>query len=134
MFSVSDILSSSRSNRWKEKKLREKEVYLIDSTLDVSLKDKLWCADFIGGELSLKKAELAEVREIILRNKDFKKLCGNCSEEQIVAILCLRTKRRHNKKSKIDRYGLWNRYSLTWKIYSLVSDRVGYSYQKKILK
>jgi len=56
----------------------------------------------------------------IVKHFGLKKLCGNCKEEVIIAILILYCFKANNNDYRIDRTGLWKEYELTWQKYSLV--------------
>lgn len=131
MITTDEIIQSQMPTKWKQKKLDEKLTHHIKPTININLKNKLTDVYILGQTIKLNKFEIKEVQDIILQIKDFKKLCANCSNEQIIIIMCLRTKRRYNKKAEIDRYKVWNEYKITWKMYSLISDRIGYYFHKK---
>ena len=48
----------------------------------------------------------------------FNKLCSNCKDEFIIAVIILYVTRTRVKDYRIDRTGLWNRYDITWKKYA----------------
>lgn len=128
---VQEIIQSKRPESWKQNKLNQKMVKMVEPTINITLKDKLMDADIIGNEVKLNEFELNEVKDIINKVKDFKQLCANCSNELIIAVICFRTKRRYNKRCHIERYAAWEKYGINWRIYSLISDRIGYYYQKR---
>ena len=134
MITTDEIIQSQMPTRWKQNKLEEKLTQHTQKTLNINLKNKLTDVYILGKQIKLTKTEIQEVQDIILQIKDFKKLCANCSNEQIIVIMCLRTKRRYNKKVEIDRYGVWNEYKITWKMYSLISDRIGYYFHNALFK
>lgn len=58
--------------------------------------------------------------EYLCFHNDFKKLCGNCSKEKIIAILGLFVLRTYVPKLKEEENPLWREYNLNWKLYSRV--------------
>lgn len=134
MITTDEIIQSTMPTKWKQNKLEEKLTIHTQTTLNINLKNKLTDTYILGNQLKLTKNEIREVQDIILQIKDFKKLCATCSNEQIIVIMCLRTKRRYNKKVELDRYGVWKEYKITWKLYSLISDRIGYHFHKPLFK
>lgn len=125
------ILHSNNSDKWKYEKLNEKLIRYAEPTINVNLKDKLVDAEVIAKEIKLNSFEINEVKDIISKIKDLKKLCANCNSDLILAVICFRTKRRYNKRCHIERYADWKKYNINWRIYSLISDRIGYHYQKR---
>lgn len=125
------ILESNKPEKWKFEKLNEKMIKYTEPTINVSIKNKLIDAELIGNQIKLNSFEVNEVKDIISKIKDLKKLCANCNSDLIIAVICFRTKRRYNKRCHIERYSAWEKYNLNWRIYSLISDRIGYHYQKR---
>jgi hypothetical protein len=93
--------------------------------------DKKRTLNHIANMCKLNDFEKKEALDIITRIKNLKILCKNCSVEQIVTIICLRTKKKYNSV-RIEEYMVWNRYKLNWKKYTTVSDRIGDFFYKKM--
>lgn len=65
-----------------------------------------------------------EVYNICEEIDDLKKLCRTCKFEQIVAVIILYVQRTHNPVMKEERTKLWNKYDLSWKLYSRIIARL----------
>ena len=55
---------------------------------------------------------------------DFNDLCRNCKNEVIVAIIILYVQKTRNRDYRPERTGLWRKYELDWKTYSLIIARL----------
>ena len=86
--------------------------------------DKKRILNYISNCCNLNDFEKQECLDIITRIENFDILCKNCSSEQIISVICLRTKKKY-RKTEIERHKIWEDYNLTWKRYITISDRIG---------
>lgn len=61
-----------------------------------------------------------EVHYLINKTGDLKKLCRKCKEEQIISVIILHVTRTHNQHFNEEKMKIWNKYDLTWKLYSRI--------------
>ena len=61
-----------------------------------------------------------EVHQIVESTSSLKKLCHNCSEEEIIVIIILYVSKTRIKGYRIDRTKLWKEYNITWQRYGLI--------------
>lgn len=53
-----------------------------------------------------------------------KKICRNCQEGEVIAIVILYVQRTRNSNYRIDRTALWKEYKVSWRKYSLIVERL----------
>jgi len=129
------IKNPNLSNEEKWLKLQEKIYRYSNDKTYRYLNNSLEIAKIYCSNAKLNKVETEEVIDIINSIKNLKTLCRNCSLEQIIAIIVLRTKRIRRVKERVDitKYKLWYDNSINWKKYSLITDRIGDYYQRRML-
>lgn len=64
-----------------------------------------------------------EVHQIV-DSVTLKNLCRTCEEEVIVAVIILYVQKTRNRNYYPERTGLWRKYELDWKTYSLILCRL----------
>ncbi|KZX16632.1 hypothetical protein MBCUT_06700 [Methanobrevibacter cuticularis] len=90
--------------------------------------------DYISNECNLNNFEKKECLDIIEKISNFDLLCKNCSNEQIISVICLRTKNKY-RKIEIERHKIWKEHDLSFKRYITISDRIGdYFYKHSYIK
>ena len=70
------------------------------------------------------KDSLKEEVHDIVKNNPLKQLCKNCKEEEIISIIILYVQRIRNPSYRIDRTGLWKKYNISWRKYSMIVERI----------
>lgn len=75
--------------------------------------------DGILNEVKNRNSIKEEVHQICM-SFDFNEICRTCKNEEIVAVIILYVLKTRNTRYHVERTGLWNRYELTWKKYSLI--------------
>ena len=86
--------------------------------------------DVILNNVKNKDSIKEEVHDII-QNTTLKKLCQNCKEETIIAVIILYVQRSRNSQYRIDRTALWREYNVTWLKYSVIIERLLYQTREK---
>ena len=86
--------------------------------------------DVILNNVKNKDSIKEEVHDII-QSTTLKKLCQNCKEETIIAVLILYVQRSRNSQYRIDRTALWREYNVTWLKYSVIIERLLYQTREK---
>lgn len=79
--------------------------------------------DAILNNVKNKDSLKEEVHGIVEENK-IKDLCKNCKEELVIAVIILYVQRNRNPRFRIEETGLWKRYGLTWRKYSMIVERI----------
>lgn len=131
---VSQILNNTAlNNNQKYHRIMKLEAKYNNSN-NSEFDDKKRILDYISIECNLNNFEKKECLDIITKIDDFKSLCQNCSSEQIITVICLRTKNKY-RKTEINRHKAWKQYGLNWKRYITISDRIGdYFYKHNYIK
>ena len=129
---INEILTSETTNKdQKYINIMKIEARYIDGN---DIENKKRTLEYIANECDLNKFEKKEALDIIDRIINLKTLCKNCSTEQIISVICLRTKNKYHK-IEMERYRIWKEYNLSWKRYITISDRIGdYFYKHTYLK
>ena len=86
--------------------------------------------DVILNNVKNKDSIKEEVHDII-QSTTLKKLCQNCKEETIIAVIILYVQRSRNSQYRIDRTALWREYNVTWLKYSVIIERLLYQTREK---
>ena len=86
-------------------------------------KQKKRRVDVILNNVKNKESIKKEVHNIA-DDAPIKKLCKNCEESAVIAVIILYVQRTRNAKYRIDRTALWTKYNLTWAKYSLIVERL----------
>lgn len=79
--------------------------------------------DTILNNVKNKDSIKEEVHDIVKHNT-LKELCYNCKEETIIAAIILYVQHNRNRKYRIEHTGLWNRYGLSWRKYSVIVEHL----------
>ena len=99
--------------------------------------------DEVIHDLPNKNVIKSEVENICFAN-EFRKICGNCSRQKIIAVVSLYVLRMYNPQLHEETHYLWREYNLSWKLYSRIisnilrytreDSRIGFSKCKKDIR
>lgn len=111
----------SETSIGKGEKLSSATVRRINKTYDKNQQKRR--VDAILNNVKNKDSIKKEVHDIT-DSVQLKRLCYNCKEEQIIAVIILYVQKTRNKDYRVERASLWKEYDLTWSIYGLILGRL----------
>jgi superfamily II helicase len=98
------------------------------------LNEKLRLAEYISNECRLNDFEKKEVKDIIKKIPNFKEICKKCSNEQIITVIALKTRKRY-RKTNIQDFHMWKINELNWRRYSLILENmINYFYKHSYIR